>query len=74
MDGFLYIQRNFINNNGSTNGIGTTSVTVTFHVPVPPMLIDTTTFPAPHQTGILDIWSNGYGFEAADITTLKLQM
>ena len=55
-----------------TNGIGTTSVTVTFHVPVPPMLIDTTTFPAPHQTGILDIWSNGYGFEAADITTLNI--
>ena len=64
-----------VKNNGSANGVGTTSVTATFNVPVPPLVYDTTTFTPskPHQSGILSAaWSNAFGFEATDVTTLHI--
>jgi hypothetical protein len=43
-----------------------TNVTVNLHVPVGPLVWDTTTIPAPHQTGIWSMWANAMGFEAWD--------
>jgi hypothetical protein len=42
------------------------TVTVTYFVPVPPLVFDTTTLPAPHQSGNWVAWALGLGFEAWD--------
>jgi hypothetical protein len=42
------------------------AITVTFHVPVPPLAWDTA-LPAPHQTAHM-AWAKGQGFEVADST------
>lgn len=43
-----------------------TAVTVNLHVPVQPLVFDTTTIPAAHQSGMWSMWSGGKGFEAYD--------
>lgn len=60
----------FVRNNGAANGVGTTSVTGTFHVPVGNLVYDGT-LAAPHQSGILATpWGNAKGFEAIDNTPI----
>lgn len=48
-----------------------TSYTVAFHVPVPPLHWDTS-LSQPHASGTLSVWANSYGFEAYDETTLTV--
>jgi hypothetical protein len=43
-----------------------TAVVVTLHVPVAPLVFDTTTVAAVHQSGMWSMWSGGKGFEAYD--------
>lgn len=43
-----------------------TVVTVTLHVPVLPIVIDTTNFPQLHTSGALALWADGMGFEYFD--------
>jgi hypothetical protein len=59
-------------NNGGSLGVGTTSVTLTFHVPFGSLVFDTS-LGQPHQTGALSIvWASAKGFEAIDVTALNV--